>query len=103
MKLLLIRKFLIADIEDQGKSLIMNNELQSSERCYKEYHENLVFWYKPHPSEHVLVLGSGEGVSINLLQRRGWKNITGVDIDPQAVHLIDTHFSDWNESIYKKN
>lgn len=96
------QEVLIADIESNGKTLIMDNEVQTSYVDYQAYHEALIHPYRPQTNEHVLVIGSGEGVSVDLLIRRGWRHIDAVDIDHQAIEMIDKHLSDWNFNIYKR-
>jgi len=96
------QEVLIAELDGLGKTLILNNELQTCHIDYIPYHEAIVHSYKPLNWEKVLVLGSGEGCSVDLLIRRGWKHIDAVDIDHQAIELIDKHLSDWNHNIYKR-
>ena len=97
------QEVIICDLDLYGKTLIMDDELQS---CYidKEvYHEALIHqFYKPKPKDKMLIIGAGEGVSIDIALRRGWKNIDAVDIDHQAIELINKHLSDWNNHIYKR-
>lgn len=96
------QEVLIAHLEGHGKTLIMDNELQTCHIDYIPYHEALIHSYKPFEHEKVLVLGSGEGCSVDLLRRRGWQHIDAIDIDHQAIELIDKHLSDWNHNIYKR-
>jgi len=96
------QEVLIAEIDDHGKTLILDNELQT---CYVDvvpYHEAMVHFYTPKPEERVLVLGSGEGLSVDILIRRGWENIDAVEIDEEACEMYDKHLSDWNHNIYKR-
>lgn len=92
----------IGDIKGHGKTLVMDDELQSCYVDYGPYHEALVHPYKPQPNEYMMILGAGEGVSTDIALRRGWKHVTSVDIDGQSIDLIDKHLSDWNNDIYKR-
>ena len=96
------QEVIIADIFNQGKTLIMDNEVQTSYVDVIPYHEALIHPYQPLEHERMLILGCGEGCSIDVSLRRGWKHIDAIDIDGQALEMIDTHLSDWNNHVYKR-
>jgi len=92
----------IVKLKELGKTLMLDNELQSSDYCQADYHQNLVFPHSPLEGEKALVLGAGEGVSTHLLTICGYKDITSVDIDETAIKLYEHYLSDWNKGIYSK-
>lgn len=93
----------IVDIKGHGKTLILDNELQTCTVDTFVYHEGLIGSpYTPGPEEKVLVLGCGEGCSIDVLLRKGWKHIDAVDIDEKAIGYYRKHLSDWNNYIYDR-
>jgi len=96
------QEILVADVPNHGKTLILDDELQSSQLTYKKYHEAMIMPYTPQPNERVLVLGAGEGVLIDLLLRKGWKNIDALELDEHVIPIYDEHLSDWNNHIYKR-
>ena len=94
---------IIARIKNYGLTLILDNELQTCENDYEEYHNGLIgLPYTPNPKERCLIIGSGEGVSIDLLQRKGWKNIDAIELDEKALQVYDKYLSSWNNHVYKR-
>jgi len=86
-----------------GKTLVLDEELQTCEVDYFTYHEALVGSpYTPKPHERMLILGSGEGVSIDVALRKGWKNIDAIELDGEAMEIYREHLSDWNNHIYDR-
>lgn len=94
----------IVDLEGYGKSLLLDNEIQTSATCFFDYHYHLVFPHSAKEGEKAVILGAGEGVSTHLLTLCGYtpENLTAVDIDPIALDLYKEHISDWNKDIYKR-
>jgi len=87
------QKIQIFDLFDFGKSLVIDNIAQSSEKDEFIYHECLI-----HPALilqsarkkiEILVLGAGEGATLReLLKYKNVKKITTVDIDKEAVEIF---------------
>lgn len=92
----------IANYPKIGKALIIDSELQSSSMCYESYHTGMILNYTPASHERVLVLGAGEGILVDQLLRKGWKNVTAVELDPAIPEACRDHLSDWNNHIYKR-
>lgn len=97
------QEILIAMIPHYGKTLVLNDELQSSTKDQSDYHEALIgLPYEPRPHEKCLVIGSGEGVSVDLLLRKKWQHIDAIEIDERAVEIYSQYLSDWNNHVYKR-
>ena len=97
------QEVLIAKIKNYGLTLILDNELQTCDIDYEAYHNGLIgLPYTPQPKERCLIIGTGEGVSIDLLQRKGWKNIDAVELDEKALQLYSKHLSKWNNCVYER-
>ena len=93
----------VAKIKNYGLTLILDNELQTCDIDYEEYHEGLIgLPYTPQPKERCLLIGAGEGVGIDLLLRRGWTNIDVVELDEKALDVYSQHLSHWNNHVYKR-
>jgi len=78
---------LIADTA-HGTTLFCNNERQSSELSQLAYHEGQVMpalLSMPNLPKTALVIGSSEGVAVQILQKAGVENITHVDIDEECM------------------
>lgn len=90
------------ELYSHGKTLILNDELQTAQGCYFGYHDALVLPHTPKEGDRALILGSGEGVSIDMVLKCGYEHIDAVDIDPQAISIYREHLKDWNNEIYDK-
>lgn len=90
----------IYDLVTHGKTIILNDELQSCARDYYLYHAALVLPHTAKKNEKALVLGAGEGVSVDMVVGCDYHHIDAVDIDPRAIELYKMFLSDWNNGIY---
>jgi spermidine synthase len=71
-----------------GITLFCNNERQSSELSQLAYHEGQVMpalLSMPNLPESALVIGSSEGVAVEILEKAGVEYITHVDIDEECM------------------
>src|SRR5271165_513069 len=78
---------------EQGVSLFSDGERQSTELSQLVYHEALLVpaLLLADKIEHVLVIGSGEGVVSQLAVAAGATRVDHVDIDREAVRLCAEH------------
>lgn len=84
------QEIIIADLEDFGRSLILDGYIQSSEADEFIYHEFLVHPAMIlHPSPRkVLIIGGGEGAVLReVLKHNSVEEATMVDIDEDVVKL----------------
>lgn len=78
---------MIADTA-HGTTLFCNNERQSSELSQRAYHEGQVMpalLSMPDCPKTALVIGSSEGVAVEILQEAGVEYVTHVDIDQDCM------------------
>jgi spermidine synthase len=84
----------IADTEAYGRVLLLDGQLQSSERDEFIYHEALVhpaMLLHPEPAQ-VLILGGGEGATLReVLAHESVREARMVDIDGEVVAACRTH------------
>ena len=92
----------IVDIDTMRKTLVLDNEMQCNQYDYINYHNNLIFAHKAKPNERAVILGSGEGVSLDLVLRCGYEKVTAIDINKDAIELYKVHLKDWNHGAYEK-
>lgn len=84
------QEIVIADLEDFGRSLILDGYIQSSEADEFIYHESLVHpTMILHPSpKKVLIIGGGEGATLReVLKHNTVEEVIMVDIDEDVVRL----------------
>jgi len=84
------QEVVIADLVDYGRSLILDNYVQSSEADEYIYHEALVHPAMiTHPKpEKVLIIGGGEGATLReVLKHNTVKKAVMVDIDGEVVEF----------------
>jgi spermidine synthase len=93
------QKVAIAHLKVLGKTLLIDNKIQTCELEYKSYHEGLILPTRSKNKEPALILGAGEGVSIKKLVNLNY-DVTAVDIDKDCIDLIDLYLKDWNGDIY---
>ena len=87
-----------------GKTLFLDEKIQSAQLDEFVYHEALV-----HPSllvhplpENVLVIGGGEGATIReVLRHPSVRNVTMVDIDEELVQICKKHLPEWSEGAFE--
>jgi len=84
------QEIIIADTEDYGRALILDDYIQSSYQDEYYYHESLVHpAMVTHPSPRdVLILGGGEGATLReTLKHKTVQRAVMVDIDADVVEL----------------
>jgi len=84
------QEIIIADTEDYGRALILDDYIQSSYQDEHYYHESLVHpAMVAHPSPRdVLILGGGEGATLReALKHNTVQRAVMVDIDADVVEL----------------
>jgi len=87
-----------------GKMLVIDGDVQSSERDEYIYHESLV-----HPAltilkkpENVLILGGGEGATLReILKHKTIKRVTMVDIDRESIEFAKKHLKEWHKGAFE--
>ncbi len=96
---------MIAEIEDYGLALILDNYIQSTTSDEYIYHETLVhpaMTLHPEP-RRVLILGGGEGATLReVLKYRSVEEAVMVDIDGEVVelakkYLVEMHRGSFND------
>lgn len=86
-----------------GKMLIIDGDVQSSEKDEYIYHESLV-----HPSliihpnpEKVLIIGGGEGATLReVLKHKTVKEVFMVDIDEKMINFAKEYLSEWHKGSF---
>lgn len=84
------QEVVIADLEDYGRALILDNYVQSSEADEYIYHEVLVHpAMTTHPKpKNVLIIGGGEGATLReVLKHKTVEKAVMVDIDGEVVEF----------------
>ena len=87
-----------------GKMLVIDGDVQSSEKDEYIYHESLV-----HPAltilkkpENVLILGGGEGATLReILKHKTIKSVTMVDIDRESIEFAKKHLKEWHKGAFE--
>lgn len=99
-----IQEIVIAESENFGRCLILDNEFQSAELDEFIYHEALV-----HPAmilhpapERVVVIGGGEGAALReVLRHRSVQKAVMVDIDRKVVECAQQFLPSFNNGAFK--
>ncbi len=107
-KLLALKKseyqeIVVADIEDFGRSLILDNYIQSSEVDEYIYHESLVHpAMVTHPNpKRVLIIGGGEGATLReVLKHKCVEKAIMVDIDREVVEMAKKYLEKWHQGAF---
>lgn len=89
-----------------GKILIIDGDVQSTEKDEYIYHESLVqpaMVIHPNP-ERVLIIGGGEGATLReVLKNRKIKEVLMVDIDEKMIQFAKEYLKEWHqESFFDK-
>ncbi len=93
----------VVDVEELGRSLIIDGKVQSSLLDEHVYHESLV-----HPAmvahgspRRVLVLGGGEGATLReVLRYRSVEEAVMVDLDRGVVEFAREHLGEWHQGAF---
>ncbi len=98
------QEVIIADLEDFGKSLVLDGYIQSSAVDEYIYHESLVhpaMVIHPNP-EKVLIVGGGEGATLReVLKHKCVKKAVMVDIDGEVVELSKKFLSEMHRGAFE--
>ncbi len=94
----------ILDIEPFGKTLFLDDKIQSAQIDEYIYHEALVhiaMFSHPNPKK-VLIMGGGEGATLReVLKHPSVKEAIMVDIDEELVNLCKEYMPEWNEGVFE--
>lgn len=86
-----------------GKTLFLDEAIQSAQIDEYVYHESLVhpaLLVHPSPKE-VLVIGGGEGATIReVLRHSSIQNVTMVDIDKELVEICQKYLPEWSDGAF---
>jgi len=86
-----------------GKTLFLDEKIQSAQIDEYVYHEALVhpsLLVHPSPKE-VLVIGGGEGATIReVLRHPSIQNVTMVDIDEELVEICQKYLPEWSDGAF---
>ncbi|HOO96172.1 MAG TPA: methyltransferase domain-containing protein [Caldisericia bacterium] len=86
-----------------GKIIMIDGDVQSSEKDEHVYHEALVhtaMLVHKNP-ENVLIMGGGEGATLReVLKHKSVKRAVMCDIDRQAVDLFKKHLPEWHQGAF---
>jgi len=94
----------ILDIEPFGKTLFLDDKIQSAYIDEYIYHEALVhiaMFSHPNPKK-VLIMGGGEGATLReVLKHPSVKEAIMVDIDEELVNLCKEYMPEWNDGAFE--
>ena len=98
------QKVTIADTYNYGRTLFLDDRVQSSEGDSFIYHEAMV--HPPmllHPGpKRVLIVGGGEGETLRtVLEYRSVEQAVMVDIDGELVKLCAKHLPEWSGGAFR--
>lgn len=97
------QEIVVAVLEGYGKTLVLDNLIQSTEFDEHIYHESLVHpAMVTHPSpQRVLVLGGGEGATLReVLKHSCVKEAVMVDIDEEVVDIARKYLPEWHQGAF---
>ena len=89
-----------------GKTLFLDEKIQSAQIDEFVYHETLI-----HPAfvvhrspQNILVIGGGEGATIReALRHSTVQHVTMVDIDEELVKICQTYLPEWSAGAFQDN
>ncbi|MCP2604530.1 polyamine aminopropyltransferase [Candidatus Aminicenantes bacterium AH-873-B07] len=100
------QKIDIVQITLFGKSLFLDDKIQSAEVDEFVYHEALVhpaMMAHPNPKK-ILIIGGGEGATLReVLKHNTVKKATMVDIDEELVKLCAKHMPEWSNGAFESS
>ena len=97
------QKIDILDLYAYGKTLFLDNKIQSAEIDEHIYHESLVqpaMFVHPEPRK-VLIIGGGEGATLReVLKHNSVEKAVMVDIDGELVEASKKYLPEWSAGAY---
>lgn len=94
----------ILELAGHGRTLILDDNIQSAEADEHLYHEALVqpaMLLAPTPPKDVLVLGGGEGATLReVLRHRSVRRATMVDLDRQVIEACQEHLPSFHRGSF---
>jgi len=97
------QEIVVADLEDFGRSLILDGYIQSAELDEYIYHESLVhpaMVLHPNP-RRVLIIGGGEGATLReVLKHRTVERVVMVDIDEDVVNIAKQYLKQMHRNSF---
>ncbi len=96
------QKVSLVELEAMGKTLFLDNKIQSAEIDEAVYHEALVhpaMVSHPNPKK-VLIMGGGEGATLREVLRYPVERAVMVDIDEQLVKLCEAYMPEWHRGAF---
>jgi len=97
------QEIVVADLEDFGRSLILDGYIQSAELDEYIYHESLVhpaMVLHPNPRK-VLIIGGGEGATLReVLKHRTVERVVMVDIDEDVVNIAKQYLEQMHKNSF---
>jgi len=96
------QEVLICKVEEFGKTLFIDRQLQSTEIDQEIYHSALVYpaMQLAKKEAEVLVIGGGEGATIERALSLGAKKVTMVDIDQELVELCKKNLPEFHRGSF---
>lgn len=94
-------EILVVNTATWGKALILNGELQSTEKDQEIYHRSLCYGAMQPSARNILVLGGGEGATANLILKSGQnKQVVMVEIDPKVVAVCKSQIPSMGQDVW---
>lgn len=96
------QKVSLVELEAMGKTLFLDNKIQSAEIDEAVFHEALVhpaMVSHPNPKK-VLIMGGGEGATLREVLRYPVERAVMVDIDEQLVKLCEAYMPEWHRGAF---
>ncbi len=97
------QEIVVADLDDFGRSLVLDGYIQSAELDEYVYHESLVhpaMILHPNP-RRVLIVGGGEGATLReVLRHRTVERAVMVDIDEEVVNVAKQYLEKMHQGAF---